>query len=43
MCLASHAQTEAIAEMENAGVEVRDIAARNTVFDGTRVRIIDFV
>ncbi|KAI9069937.1 hypothetical protein FKP32DRAFT_1670965 [Trametes sanguinea] len=37
------AQFEAIAEMENAGVVVQDIAARNTVFDGRRVRIIDFV
>ncbi|KAI0363029.1 hypothetical protein BV20DRAFT_1058407 [Pilatotrama ljubarskyi] len=38
-----NAQREAIAALENAGVEVHDIAGRNTVFDGTRVRIIDFV
>ena len=29
--------------MESAGVEVHDVAERNTVFDGTTVRIIDFV
>ncbi|KAI0350444.1 hypothetical protein OH77DRAFT_1593514 [Trametes cingulata] len=37
------AQREAIAALENAGVEVHDVAGRNTVFDRTRVRIIDFV
>ncbi|KAI0351295.1 hypothetical protein OH77DRAFT_1429821 [Trametes cingulata] len=38
-----NAQREAIAALESTGVEVHDIAGRNTVFDGTRVRIIDFV
>ncbi|CDO76918.1 hypothetical protein BN946_scf184893.g1 [Trametes cinnabarina] len=37
------AQTEALAAMESAGIEVHDMAERNTVFDGTTVRIIDFV
>ncbi|KAL7278389.1 hypothetical protein ACG7TL_008369 [Trametes sanguinea] len=37
------AQAAALATMESAGVEVHDVAERNTVFDGTTVRIIDFV
>ena len=41
--LSSDEQTNALAAMESAGIEVHDIADRNTVFDGTTVRIIDFV